>query len=425
MSLQAPRGTQDILPDRAPAWQAVEDRFREVLLRYGYGEIRTPIFEATELFQRGVGASTDIVQKEMYTFLDRKGRSLTLRPEGTAAVARAVVEHKLLAGNQTQKLYYLGPMFRYERPQAGRYRQHHQIGAELLGVESPAGDFELIALLVDLLEAVGLQGTRVLLNSVGDATCRPAFTDTLRQYLRAHLDQLCPDCVRRTEENPLRVLDCKVPGCQAIARGIPRIQDHLCPDCRAHQDELRLLLDRAGLRFEMADHLVRGLDYYTRTVFEVVHGGLGAQNAVGGGGRYDRLIEEVGGPPTPGVGFSSGLERILLALEAEGKTPDRPGGPDVAVVVVGDREERRAAALLARRLRRRFRVDLDLKGRSLAAQMKAADRSGARVALVVGEGELAAGEWTLKTLATGDQERVEDPRLETRLDDLLRHEGGA
>jgi histidyl-tRNA synthetase len=419
MTLQAPRGTQDILPDRTPRWQFVEARFRDVLHRYGYAEIRTPIFEHTELFQRGVGTSTDIVQKEMYTFQDRKGRSLTLRPEGTAAVARAVIEHKLLSGGQPQKLYYLGPMFRYERPQAGRYRQHHQVGAELLGVESPAGDFEMIALFVDLLDAVGLGKTRVLLNSVGDATCRPAFTETLRAYLRAHLSELCSDCVRRTEENPLRVLDCKVPGCREVARGIPRIQDHLCPACRAHQDELRLLLDRDGLEFQMADHLVRGLDYYTRTVFEIEHGGLGAQSAVGGGGRYDRLIEDVGGPPTPGVGFSSGIERILLSLEAEGAALPGSLAPEVMLVTIGEGDERREAMRLARRLRRRFRVLLDLRGRSLAAQMKTADRAGARVALLIGEGELLAKEWTLKTLATGAQERVSDRELETRLTNML------
>jgi len=419
MTLQAPRGTQDILPDRTPRWQFVESRFHDVLRRYGYGEIRTPIFEHTELFQRGVGTSTDIVQKEMYTFLDRKGRSLTLRPEGTAAVARAVIEHKLLAGSQPQKLYYLGPMFRYERPQAGRYRQHHQVGAELLGVDSPAGDFEMIALLVDLLDAVGLKQTRVFLNSVGDATCRPAFTEKLRGYLRAHASELCPDCLRRTEENPLRVLDCKVPGCRVVAQGIPRIQEHLCPDCRAHQDELRLLLDRAGLQFEMADHLVRGLDYYTRTVFEIEHGGLGAQSAVGGGGRYDRLIEDVGGPAAPGVGFSSGIERILLALEAEGASLPGPANPDIMLVMVGEGETRREAIRLARRLRRRFSVELDLRGRSLAAQMKAADRAGARIALLIGEGELAAAEWTVKMLATGAQERVPDGELESRLVAML------
>jgi histidyl-tRNA synthetase len=419
MTMQAPRGTQDILPDRSPAWEFVESRLREVLRRYGYGEIRTPIFEHTEVFQRGVGESTDIVQKEMYTFPDRKGRSLTLRPEGTAGVARAVVEHKLYAGGQPLKLFYFGPMFRYERPQSGRYRQHQQVGVELFGVETPAADFELIALLVDLMGEVGLRDTRVLLNSVGDEACRPGFSETLREYLRARVADLCPDCVRRTEENPLRVLDCKVPGCQVVARGSPSLQEHLCPACRAHQEELRGLLDRAGIAYTLSHRLVRGLDYYTRTVFELQHGGLGAQNAVGGGGRYDQLVKEVGGPPTPGVGFSSGIERVLLALEAEGTPLPGPAAPEVMVVVVGEGEVRRAGMVLARRLRSRFRVDLDLKGRSLAAQMKSANRSAARLVLLVGEGELADRAWTVKDMATGAQERVLDGRLESHIAEIL------
>jgi histidyl-tRNA synthetase len=419
MSLQAPRGTQDILPERTPAWHWLESRFRDTLHRYGYSEIRTPVFEHTELFQRGVGESTDIVQKEMYTFQDRKGRSLTLRPEGTAPVARAVAEHKLTAGGGVRKLYYLGPMFRYERPQAGRYRQHQQIGAELLGTDVPEADFEVIALLVDLLGAVGLADTSVLVNSVGDATCRPAYAETLRDYLRRHESELCPDCVRRTDTNPLRVLDCKVPGCREVARNIPSIQDALCPACREHQARVLELLEAAGIPFELASHLVRGLDYYTRTVFEVQHRGLGAQNAVGGGGRYDNLVSDVGGPAVPGVGFSTGVERILLALEAEGVDLPGPYAPDVVVVTAGDRGEVRQAVLLARRLRKRFRVDLDLQGRSLGAQMKGANRSGARAVVVVGTEELAAGEWTVRDMKTSRQDRVADAKLEEHLDGLL------
>lgn len=423
MTLKAPRGTQDILPDRAPAWNFVESRFRDVLTRYGYGEIRTPVFERTELFQRGVGESTDIVQKEMYTFPDRKGRSLTLRPEGTASVARAFVEHKLYAGPKPWRVFYMGPMFRYERPQAGRYRQHQQVGAELLGADGPAADFELIALLVDMLEAVDLRGIRVLVNSVGDAACRPAFTETLRAYLRQRKDRLCPDCVRRVETNPLRVLDCKVEGCRKVAAEIPSIQDHLCDDCRRHQDRLFDLLTGAGIEFAVDDHLVRGLDYYTRTVFEVQHGGLGAQNALGGGGRYDRLIEDVGGPSTSGVGFSTGLERILLALEADGTSlPSRPD-PEVMVVVAGGDVERRAAHLLAHRLRLRFRTDVDLLDRSLGGQLKAANRAKARVVVVVGEGELAQKVWSVKDMASGEQISVPDGDLEKHIQRILRTDG--
>jgi len=420
MTVKAPRGTQDILPDRTPAWERVEGAFREVLERYGFGEIRTPVFEHTELFLRGVGESTDIVQKEMYTFTDRKGRSLTLRPEGTASVARAFVEHKLYAGPRPWKVYYLGPMFRYERPQAGRYRQHQQIGAELLGADSPAADFEMISLFTRLLAAVGLTGVRALVNSVGDAACRPAYTEALRAYLREHLDALCPDCVRRVEMNPLRVLDCKVEGCRTVAAGIPSIQDHLCADCRAHQERVLALLREAGIEVAVDDRLVRGLDYYTRTVFEIQHGGLGAQNAVGGGGRYDRLVEEVGGPATPGVGFSTGVERILLALEAEGVPLPGVRPPEVSVVTAGGDREREAALLLAHRLRGRLRVEVDILDRSLGNQMKAANRSGARAVVIVGEGELASKQWTVKDMVSGEQAAVPDADLEKHLFDMSR-----
>jgi histidyl-tRNA synthetase len=422
MKLNAPRGTQDILPDRTPAWERVESAFRSVLERYGFGEIRTPVFEHTELFLRGVGESTDIVQKEMYTFPDRKGRSLTLRPEGTASVARAFVEHKLYAGPKPWKVYYLGPMFRYERPQAGRYRQHQQIGAELLGADSPAADFEMISLFAGLLGAVGLTGVTALVNSVGDGACRPAYTDALRAYLGEHLDGLCVDCVRRVGMNPLRVLDCKVEGCRTVASGIPSIQEHLCDDCRAHQERVLTLLRDAGIEVVVDDRLVRGLDYYTRTVFEIQHGGLGAQNAVGGGGRYDRLVEEVGGPATPGVGFSTGVERILLALEAEGVPLPGARSPEVSVVTAGGEREREAALNLAHRLRARFRVDVDLLERSLGNQMKAANRSGARTVVIVGEGELAGKHWTVKDMVSGDQASVDDAGLETHLEDILRNE---
>lgn len=419
MTLKAPRGTQDILPDRTPAWVLVESRFRDTLMRYGYGEIRTPLFEHTELFQRGVGESTDIVQKEMYTFSDRKGRSLTLRPEGTASTARAFVEHKLYAGTKPWKVFYIGPMFRYERPQAGRYRQHQQVGAELVGAETPAADFELIALITDMLAAVGLTGTRALVNSVGDAACRPGFTQKLREYLKGREDDLCPDCVRRVEMNPLRVLDCKVPGCREVAAHIPSIQEHLCDDCRAHQARVLELLDGAGIAYTVDDRLVRGLDYYTRTVFEIQHGGLGAQNAVGGGGRYDGLVEEVGGPATPAVGFSTGVERILLAMEADGVVLPGPIAPEVAVVVAGGEAERAAAQWLARRLRAGRRVEVDLLERGLGAQMKTAHKAGARAVIVVGEGELAEGRWTVKDMASGEQESVADADLETRLARIL------
>ena len=412
MKLKAPRGTQDILPDRSPAWIWVESAFRRVLERYGYGELRTPIFEATELFSRGVGEATDIVQKEMYTFTDRKGRSLTLRPEGTAAAARAVLQHNLLE-RAPVKLYYIGPMFRYERPQAGRYRQHQQVGAEVFGADGPEADFEVITLLVDMMRAIGLTGLAVKLNSVGDGECRPAYTRALRDFLQQHDQALSPDLKRQAAMNPLRALDSKDPQVQEVMAGAPLIQDFLNAACRRHQDVLMGLLQRAGVTVDLDPRLVRGLDYYTRTVFEVQHGGLGAQSAVGGGGRYDRLVEEVGGPATPAVGFSTGLERMLLALEAEGGSVPGPASPQVTVVVAG--ETVAPAQLLARRLRERFRTAVDLMGRGLGGQMRWAGKENSSLVIVVGEDELAQQVWTVKTMATGEQERVADSELETYL----------
>ena len=419
MKLKAPRGTQDVLPDRSPAWVWLEERFRSVLERYAYREIRTPVFETTELFQRGVGESTDIVQKEMYTFADRKGRSLTLRPEGTASVARAFVEHNLQAGPRPLRVYYMGPMFRYERPQAGRYRQHQQIGAELIGAPGAGADFEVISLLVDLFDAVGLTGLRVLLNSVGDAACRPAYTRALRDYVKGEEAALSEEMRRQLSLNPLRMLDSKDPGMRRMVEGMPSIQDSLCEACLAHQRELTDLLGAAGIDTGLDARLVRGLDYYTRTVFEVQHGGLGAQNAVGGGGRYDGLIEDVGGPAIPAVGFSTGVERILLALDAEGAPVPGAAPPQMMIVMVGGDAERRAGHLLARRLRRRFSVDVDLMDRGLGGQMKAANRTGARLVLIVGEGELSEGRWTLKDMEGGGQESVADENLESHLEKFL------
>jgi histidyl-tRNA synthetase len=406
MKFQAPRGTQDILPEAAVAWQAIEDRARAVSERHGYREIRTPIFEATELFLRGVGETTDIVTKEMYTFADRKGRSLTLRPEGTAGVMRALVEAGLAQAGRIHKLWYVGPMFRYDRPQAGRYRQFHQWGAECVGSEHPNADVEIILLLVDYLASFGLGNTKVLLNSVGHPGCRPAYAETLRAYLAPFKDALCADCQARYEKNPLRILDCKVPHDQKVAQGIPSILDSLCEECRAHFDGVRQGLDAVGVTYTLDPKLVRGLDYYTRTAFEVHDLARGAQSALGGGGRYDGLVQDIGGPAVAGVGFSAGLERILLALEEQGKLPG--GAPDgVFVVRAGGPDVETSALALVRELRRTHAASFDFEsGKSLGAQLKHADRLGASVALIVGEDELAADEVTLKDLKTGAQERV-------------------
>lgn len=415
MKFQAPRGTQDILPEAAARWQALEDRARQVSERHGYREIRTPIFEATELFLRGVGETTDIVTKEMYTFADRKGRSLTLRPEGTAGVMRALVEHGIAQAGRIHRLWYVGPMFRYDRPQAGRFRQFHQWGAECVGSEHPNADVEIILLLVDYLASFGLANTKVLLNSVGHPGCRPAYAGKLRAYLGPFRDSLCMDCQARFEKNPLRILDCKVPHDKEIAQGIPSILDSLCEECRMHFDGVRGRLDALGVPYTVDPRLVRGLDYYTRTAFEVHDLARGAQSALGGGGRYDGLIQDVGGPAVAGVGFSAGLERILLALEEQGKVP-QASKATLFVARAGGADVESEALKLVRELRGEFAVTFDFDdGKSLGAQLKHADKSGASVALILGEDELRAGQVTIKDLKTGDQDRVVRAELAAQL----------
>jgi histidyl-tRNA synthetase len=422
MKFQVPRGTQDILPADTPAWQALEARARAVSTRYGYREIRTPIFESTELFLRGVGETTDIVTKEMYTFADKKGRSLTLRPEGTAGVMRALVEAGLAQAGRIHRLWYVGPMFRYDRPQAGRYRQFHQWGAECVGTAAPAADVEIILLLVDFLASFGLARTMVQLNSVGDATCRPRYVEQLRAYFAPHKDALCADCQVRFDKNPLRILDCKVPFDRTVAEGIPSIVDSLCDDCRAHFDAVRAGLDRLGVPYALDPRLVRGLDYYTRTAFEVHDPDRGAQSALGGGGRYDGLISDVGGPQVPGVGFSAGIERMLLALAEQGRLPPTPDALVFLARVGGEPVEAYAQAL-ARELRRSVPVIIDYDGgRSLGAQLKQADKAGARLAVIVGEDEAAAAFVTVKDLSTGAQERVRRDALAAHLGARLQTE---
>jgi histidyl-tRNA synthetase len=416
MKFQVPRGTFDVMPERSGAWQAMEATLRAVSTAYGYAEIRTPIFEATELFQRGVGETTDVVTKEMYTFADRKGRSLTLRPEATAGVMRALVEHGVAQAGRLHRLWYVGPMFRYDRPQAGRHRQFHQWGAECVGSEHPAADVEIILLLVDGLAALGLADLTVQLNSVGHPGCRPAYQETLRRYLAPHLESLCADCKVRFEQNPLRVLDCKVPHDREIARGIPSILDSLCEECRAHFDAVQAGLARHGVRFVLDPRLVRGLDYYTRTAFEVHDPARGAQSALGGGGRYDGLIEDIGGPAVPGVGFSAGLERILLALEERGLMPASARRLVYVARAGGDAVEEAAQALVRELRRARIATVAEFEaGRSLGAQFKHADRLGAALAIVIGEDELAAGELTVKDLAAGTQQRVARAEIASHL----------
>jgi histidyl-tRNA synthetase len=401
---RAIKGTQDILPDQVWRWQQLERRARKVCRRYGYREIRTPVFEETALFARGIGAETDIVAKEMYTFDDRDGSSLTLRPEATAGIVRAVIEHSLFQSDPALKLYSIGPMFRRERPQKGRYRQFHQLDVEAFGMTRPSIDVEVIELALAYLEACGLAGAQLVLNSVGDAKCRPAYVEALRAALARDKARLCADCQRRVETNPLRVLDCKVPDDQALIDALPRIGDHLCAECSDHFAEVRRELELLGIPYTLSHRLVRGLDYYTRTTFEVVSGALGAQNAVLGGGRYDGLVRDLGGPDLSGIGFALGLERLALLLPPPEREKPRCH-VFLAPLAAGSLDR---ALALQRELRRGgLRVLMDHEGRGLKAKLKLADRLAARFVAIQGEDELSKGTWTIRDMAGSAQVEVE------------------
>jgi histidyl-tRNA synthetase len=419
----APRGTFDWLPPQGDAVLALRDALAVPVRRAGYAYVETPAFEETALFARGVGESTDIVTKEMYSFTTRGGDAITLRPEGTASVVRAVVEHRLYSGVLPLKLWYSGSYFRYERPQAGRYRHFSQVGAEALGSDDPALDAELVTLAVDAFRGVGLTGVRLLLNTLGDAADRPRYRAVLQDHLR-RLD-LDEETRRRIEINPLRVLDDKRPEVIEQLHDAPLVVDHLSDSAREHHDRVRTLLADAGVVWEDAPRLVRGLDYYTRTTFELVHDGLGAQSAVGGGGRYDGLSESVGGPALPGVGWAIGVDRTLLALQAEGRSLDVPARCAVFAVPLGA-DARRAAFGLVTALRRAgVAADLAFGGRGLKGAMKAADRSGAALAVVLGERDLADGVVQVKDLASGEQSAVPHDDVVTHLLQRLRPAGGS
>ncbi|GIH70771.1 histidine--tRNA ligase [Sphaerimonospora thailandensis] len=404
MNFQAPKGTFDWMPPRSETVLAVRDALAGPARRAGYGYVETPAFEDTGLFSRGVGESTDIVTKEMYTFTSRGGQSLTLRPEGTASVVRAVIEHGLYGGPLPIKLWYSGSFFRYERAQAGRYRHFSQVGAEALGAEDPALDAELIVLAMDGYASLGLRHVRLLLNSLGCRECRPAYRAALQDFLRAlDLDEATR---QRIEINPLRVLDDKRPEVRAQLAGAPLVTDHLCGACKAYHEEVRGLLAAADVPYEDDPRLVRGLDYYTRTTFEFVHDGLGAQSAVGGGGRYDGLSEMIGGPQLPGVGWALGVDRTVLALEAEGLLAEPAGRVDVFAVPLGEEARRRIFPLVAALRRAGLAVDMAFGGRGVKGAMKAADRSGARYAVILGDRDIEAGAVQVKDLTTADQTAV-------------------
>lgn len=415
--IKAVRGTRDILPPDTALWQHVEQACRHIFHLYDFHEIRTPVFEDTQLFARGVGEETDIVSKEMFTWEDKpraqseKAQSLTLRPENTAGVVRAYIEHKMGDTGKLQKLYYMGPQFRRERPQKGRYRQFYQIGAEVLGPvpsgsESPARDAEIIAMLAHLLREVGIKEWTLLLNSVGTAEDRATYNVALREALAGVKDKMCVDCQRRAETNPLRVLDCKVPEDQPIIDALPKISAYLGDASREHFNEVKKILNHVGIKYHVNERMVRGLDYYTRTTFEFTHGGLGAQSALLGGGRYDGLSEALGGPKAPGIGFALGLDRFVLALQAEETVGIPDQRPVVYVAPLGEGMNAEAA-VIARDLRKQ-RIATELGDETFRPKksFEAAERAGAKYILFVGENEAASGQFALKNLATGEHESV-------------------
>jgi histidyl-tRNA synthetase len=416
--IQSVKGTRDLLPGETPLWQRVEDEARRVFEAYNFREIRTPILEQTALFARSVGSDTDIVTKEMYTFEDRDSESLTLRPEATASVVRAYIEHGLYNEGGIHKLYYFGPMFRRERPQKGRYRQFYQIGAEVLGSDHPTIDAEVLEMLVLLLERLGLKEFKLLVNSVGCAKCRPEYLKKLRHALDAVKDKLCADCQRRSHTNPLRVLDCKVEADQPIIEKLPHILEHLCPECRQHFECVTGELDERGVAYEIVPRLVRGLDYYTRTTFEITSGLLGAQNALLGGGRYDGLSEMLGGPPAPGFGFAIGQDRLVLTVEEtsalELKAP-------LAVYVAWMGEAAREPAMrLARQLRREgISAEISFQPVKLKKSLGLANRMQARHAIIIGEEEVSSRQYQLKDMETGEQTAVEAGQLVAFLKEKL------
>ena len=406
MLTNAPRGTKDILPDSVGDWNYVEGEIRELCRRFGYSEIRTPIFEHTELFQRGIGEGTDVVDKEMYTFTDRGDRSITLRPENTASAVRAYLQDKLYAESNLVKLFYIGSMFRYDRPQAGRMREFHQFGVEALGEANPAVDAEVILLAMSLLEGLGLKDLELSINSVGCPKCRSKYRTMLQDFFRDKLDDLCEDCRSRFDRSPLRILDCKKDSDKPYMADAPKITDCLCDECSDHFAKLKEHLANAGISFQHDPRLVRGLDYYTKTAFEIKYPPLGAQSAVAGGGRYDGLIEEMGGSPTPAVGFATGLERLLLALESQNLLPEKNRSVDAYVVALGEAAQSEGFKLLNNLRKAGLSAAMDFAGRSMKAQMKQANKLGARYALILGDDEIAEGVVMLRSMSDSQQEKV-------------------
>ncbi|PSJ31612.1 histidyl-tRNA synthetase [Peptostreptococcus russellii] len=407
MLTKAPRGTKDITPSESYKWNYLESKFKNLCSLYGYEEIRTPIFENTELFQRGVGDTTDIVQKEMYSFKDKGDRSITLKPEGTAGVVRAFIENKMYADAQPTKLFYITPCFRYERPQSGRQRQFHQFGIEAIGSDTPSLDAEVIELATQFLGEVGLKDLSVSINSVGCPVCRESYNEKLKKYLASKEDVLCDLCNERREKNPMRVIDCKNETCQANIQDIPLIADNLCEDCQNHFDTLKSYLDEMNIKYEVDKKIVRGLDYYKRTAFEIISNDLGSQSTVCGGGRYDGLVEQIGGPEGfSGIGFGLGVERLLLTLAANNIEIAKPDSTDIFIVTIGDTAKLKAFNILKALRSNHISADKDHLDRSVKAQFKYSNKVDAKYTIVIGDDELEKDEATLKNMNTGEQRLI-------------------
>ncbi|MBW1768008.1 MAG: histidine--tRNA ligase [Deltaproteobacteria bacterium] len=405
MEITTIKGFKDILPEEIATWQRVESEAIRVFSAFGFMEIRSPLLERTELFSRSIGQDTDIVSKEMYSFADSKGRGLTLRPEATASVVRAYIQHRLYKKNPVQKLFIIGPMFRHERPQKGRFRQFHQIDAEIIGDPGPMSDADIIVMTIYLLEAIGLSGLSLHINSLGCPQCRTIFREELKDYLVQRTDDLCTDCRRRAEVNPLRVFDCKVEACKGVVSGAPSILDFICEDCQGHFISLQGYLERSDIPFILNHKLVRGLDYYTRTTFEIQSDRLGSQNAVVGGGRYDGLVKRLGGPDHPGIGFAIGVERLITLLK-EGKEQEVMR-PELFIAGMGDRAGKKVFNWVNELRRSGILVEMEYASKGLKAQMKRADRLGAKKVLIVGDDELSSGKGILRDMETKVQQEVD------------------
>jgi len=406
-AIKAPRGTHDILPEDIYKWHKVEETMRNLCRTFAYHEIRTPMFEHTELFYHGVGETTDVVQKEMYTFHDKGDRSITLKPEGTSPVVRSFIENSLYAGPQPSKLYYITPCFRYEKPQAGRLRAFHQFGVEVFGAMDPAIDAEVISLALSVFDKLGIGGIELNINSIGCPECRKKYNEILREYFKPHLGELCETCRTRYEKNPLRILDCKSAECKEIYYKAPILLDHICDDCSAHFESLKKYLDEMGIKYTVDGTIVRGLDYYTKTVFEIVSKNIGAQGTVCGGGRYNGLVESLGGPEMPGVGFGLGMERLMLLIENLGIELENDERPDIFIANIGDNADIYVQKLISDLRKNGICAERDYLKRSVKAQMKYADKIGAKFTIVLGDDEINNKSARIKNMETGEQTEIE------------------